>query len=819
MLTKSGTWEPEENLAETGLIGPWKRSKELMGARTFRKVIEGNQAQFDIAVRRHREEKAIRKQKREKKRAMLKRRAKPRVESSEEDVPLVQQMRAGQSKTTVAAEDLPASQSSYYKNFVDSQDPSPLPPPTPTKQTGSGLFVEEIPAGRKAPLEQSTSEEEENSSVNDDSDDSLMGELAVEAKRSKPNLGRSILSRKSPQKKTTSPAKSGPEPTRKQMLPGARRQEEPPKLSRRPTAPAATTLSKDTESKKKLVKPSVEVAQSASAAPRRKSTSFITALSMAGTATATAHANMPKSAGPVPTKTPLKPPSSTAIRKTGGTSRAAPIKMINGPKPAPRVWLHGDKQYKTTSFRRKAELRSRVEGTPDPSALEFVGGKPVGEVLPKTATRAENPYGRREAGNRRMQETDNDEPLRRDVIEGAVPLQPYEISKAPLVCYEWRMSRNCRYGPERCNFMHRNKDERGIDLPVAKFNYLPPKYREKPMTCPYWLYTNHGCSKPEKDCDFAHHNTGWAPKDENNIQEAIKIDPNIAPVFEVATRRPFHPTANGPAGKRKMHPSQLTCWYWVHSTCRNTAEVCAYQHYDTGVVADGPPRTTCRDWREGTCPFTADTCKYMHSEVEDTSGRLGAISGSRTLQTHNNDVLTHKGSNAVPLRGAPQRGHFGVTAPHHKRQSVDEFDTFDAVAPQKSLELTQPHSPTLLSAPMSASTHHAYAPPPPPPPPLTVLAPAGTSCQELNKTIEQALQIEFADVFEWGENEKGKIMLDRRAMLLYHPEDHCKELEVITRWLLMHHVEVSSVFQDGCWDYFRQQTTKGRSGVIIVSRH
>jgi len=82
--------------------------------------------------------------------------------------------------------------------------------------------------------------------------------------------------------------------------------------------------------------------------------------------------------------------------------------------------------------------------------------------------------------------------------------------------------------------------------------------------------------------------------------------------------------------------------------------------------------------------------------------------------------------------------------------------------------------------------------------------------------LEQALQINYTDIFEWTQTSAGRIMIDRRAMLLYHPTDHAEELEVITRWLIMHHVEVSSPWNDGCWDYFRQQISDGQSGIILV---
>lgn len=117
------------------------------------------------------------------------------------------------------------------------------------------------------------------------------------------------------------------------------------------------------------------------------------------------------------------------------------------------------------------------------------------------------------------------------------------------------------------------------------------------------------------------------------------------------------------------------------------------------------------------------------------------------------------------------------------------------------------------------------------PPPSTVIQlpnayalnasipPAIVPCLRAKDIIDNALQISFNDLFEWGEDVTGKTMLDRRALLLYHPEDHVEDLEIITRWLLMHHVEVSNPWYDGCWDHFRQQIAKGGSGIVMVGQH
>lgn len=53
-------------------------------------------------------------------------------------------------------------------------------------------------------------------------------------------------------------------------------------------------------------------------------------------------------------------------------------------------------------------------------------------------------------------------------------------------------------------------------------------------------------------------------------------------------------------------------------------------------------------------------------------------------------------------------------------------------------------------------------------------------------------------------------------MLLYSPEDHPHEIDLITRWLLMHDVKVNNLWHDGAWYKFQQDVVKDKSGVIIV---
>jgi len=781
-----------------------------MGERTFRKFTAKNEAMFDKAYRIHHDGKPIRKQKREKKRNKLRKRNRALVEAdeSEEDIPLIRQKRASRPAPATSERDISASQSSYYNFFVDSQDSNPLGPPAATDNTDGGLFVEPSPITRKAPFEQSSTDDDESTPSGGDTDDSMMGELNAEAKRAarkekmkrgrateELNLGRSILSPESPRKKAVVPPT---ESTSKSSGSRTLYQDEASKVHRTVTAPAAPLASRRVETTTKISRPSLPSAQASSSMSRKDSVGNLTGRTVSNAAT-NLSANTAKPASPVMAKAPARPNNPTAIRKTGNNSKHA-IRITNEPKSAPREWQNGTNHFNKLKYRHLADVRSRTEGTPDPTALEFVGQAPAGPILPRAPARVDNPYGRREVGNRRMQEIDADEPSRRDAANGIVALQPFEVDKVPMVCYNWRMSSNCPYSAEKCLFMHRHKDQHGRDLPISEsFGYVPPKYRKPPLTCPFWLHVPSGCKKPDADCKYAHRNTGWAPKDQNHKDEAVQIDPTQLPATELLVRQPSSSAIIGSMEKRKMKPHELTCWYWTQGNCVNSPETCSFQHHDTGVIADPPPKapTPCRFWLQGRCFKTAEQCKYQHFDTAIVSGQPPA----------NFSAFLTLGHMSLADAGAD-------FASSHLRNGVDQ-------------NASKPIEGTTHWDELQSPAEQPYVPPLPslPPPPtvaqpqpalIVPSLPATSSCPQLNEAIEQALKIDFTDLFEWSQDENGHTMSDRRALLLYHPVDHFEELEVITRWLLMHHVEVSSAWHEGCWDYFRQQIAKGGSGVVIV---
>lgn len=92
---------------------------------------------------------------------------------------------------------------------------------------------------------------------------------------------------------------------------------------------------------------------------------------------------------------------------------------------------------------------------------------------------------------------------------------------------------------------------------------------------------------------------------------------------------------------------------------------------------------------------------------------------------------------------------------------------------------------------------------------------ASITTAQLGAKIEKFHNLDIADMFLSGipgDNEP----LERRAMLLYSPGEHTEDAELITRWLLMHNVQVSNLWYDGAWMQFQQDVLDGKSGIIIV---
>lgn len=98
---------------------------------------------------------------------------------------------------------------------------------------------------------------------------------------------------------------------------------------------------------------------------------------------------------------------------------------------------------------------------------------------------------------------------------------------------------------------------------------------------------------------------------------------------------------------------------------------------------------------------------------------------------------------------------------------------------------------------------------------LPAQVPATTNTSQLNAKIEKLFNLDINEMFRSaipGDDQP----LGRRAMMLYSPEHHPEATDLITRWLLMHDVQVSNLWYDGAWTQFHKDASEGKSGIIIV---
>ncbi|KAI4650076.1 uncharacterized protein J4E78_008358 [Alternaria triticimaculans] len=243
-------------------------------------------------------------------------------------------------------------------------------------------------------------------------------------------------------------------------------------------------------------------------------------------------------------------------------------------------------------------------------------------------------------------------------------------------------------------------------------------------------------------CNYAHYNTGWMKHTDPKVPD-VRIDPEKRPEFNGGESQ-----SGDKFTKKALAPNQLTCWYWKNTQCRKSDQDCAFQHYDTGIVADGP-----------------------------------------------------HGSRQKPVR--PADGSDESDASVH-------MDIDDVAQPDVADEVTRSPSPMPLEQPQQP-----FQPPPPPPPPME-FPPVDIRCTELQERISAVSKLDFEDMFATNDGETTIDPVERRAFLFFHPEDHFVEFEIITRWLLMHHVQVSSASYAGGWADFQQQILKGGTGIIIA---
>lgn len=598
------------------------------------------------------------------------------------------------------------------------------------------LFVEsprrQPPKARKPPVVQSDSSLSSSEEA-ELTDDSLLDEITTTSKKTKhkstsaDGAGTERRSRrKSAQSSSTALKHAATAPKRKSATKPSPAKPAQNEETRKPSPPEANRRSRTGH---------------VDTVPPQRRASNTSELASAATGSATitpASANFGTAKRSVSFTTQLSPSNTTS-----DTEKNRAIKFTNQAKPLPRQISESNKTlFGTLQGRGAANKKSAREGTPDPSALQFVNAPPSAAVSLSRAQR-DDLYGRREPRQRRPTEDSiDDAPLRRQSTDGNVPLEDWEHDKVPLVCYSWRLSNSCQKGAQECRFMHRHKNENGRDYPLGDMQgFIPGKYRRPPLTCPFWLNGPWGCKRSAEQCNYAHHNTGWIKHADPRVRD-VQIDPEKRPEFDRGESQPGDKHT-----KKALAPNLLTCYYWNKGKCKKSDQDCAFQHYDTGIVADGP----------------FDAHQRYAPPVDRSDG------------------------------------------------SVD-MDIDDVVQPDVGDEVTRSPSPM----PFEQSQQHSFQPPPPPPPPPMEFPHVDITCTELQARMSSFSKLDFQDMFATNDSETTIDPVERRAFLFFHPEDHFVELEVIVRWLLMHHVQVSSASYTGGWADFQQQILEGGTGIIIV---
>lgn len=768
------TWEPEYHLDETNLLELWELEKQRLGEAGAQKLMEENESKYYAAVAQAKEAHEHRQAKRLKKRRQLWRRARYIVTDSEsesegeaiEHVKVQKRSRQeqeGNPNTVLRARDT----MQHNRLLMDPRQPLSLGPDDLPETPESSLFVGQDPPARRAPLQQSdsssSSQEEGEEEDTQSSDDLVMGKM-----RSRKKMGRSKM-------RTTEDKMDSGRPAWESQLPSARAVQSATIQVRRDVSARQTSRITSKESSSKVNEGLRRTSQSSSAP-------------------------VPSSTSPITPRHQTKPNSLKSMKRTEPPKTARGIKLVNEPRTQSTPWRNGDKAFSTLKFRRNAAKKGQAEGTPELGALRFVGQVPPGMNRSTRPISNDDIYGRRETGTRRLQELDVDDTPRRTSVHQAEPLNDWEADKIPLVCPEWRLSNNCKFGPRRCRFMHRNQDAFGQDLPLAPPDgHVPPKYHKPPITCRYWLLDPNGCMKSDAECPYAHKNTGHVLSETRLSTEVI--DPERKPVSEQQTIN---------RASRKL----VTCPYWLKQPagCTKTDDECIFAHRNMGVVTDGRGHNfpidiamepafksrahpsqqgrvkpslsssefTCFYWTKNKCHFTPETCKHQHRHT----GKI-----------------------------APLRRESNTSSAHYEYQHENTGYQSDTQAET----LGPAASRSRWNIPPPPSTSPPLPPPPPAPhPPVPVVQQvkqADTLCLGLKASIEQYCKLDFLDMFTKND---GSALLDRTAFLLYHPEQHLEELELITRWLLMHHVEVSNVWYDGSWDRFKSQIVRGGTGIIVT---
>jgi hypothetical protein len=570
--------------------------KRELGKTAFERENAKNQAEYVQAQIQAETARERRQQKREKKRQRLhqqKRRSVVPDDDSSDDEPLATRRR------------IPDGEESL---FIGSTEPIIVSNPA------TGSRARQPPNVRQGPLLQSSSEEE--------SDSGVAGSTSVrqlQRKRKLPQnvdqstaenlMGTSILQSKRSKETRASPVKAGESTT-----PGVKDADQEIRSSR------GKHDAQDEDARKLETGVTTSHGQGDKVTVH-KSTGPAAPLAIAEEGSTVASAIAPKSTA----TRPLNSSKMRAFRSVPQKQATRAINFVNEPKEQQKEWS-SDKHFSTLKYRYNAAKRSQVEGAPDFNALDFVHGPPPS--LPKVSATAasSDPYGRREIINRRVQQDDPEDRTLRHTIHDPLALADWEADKVPLMCASWRLSNDCRYGAQKCRFMHRDRDAKGNEYPVGNIEgWVPFKFRKPPITCLYWY--DGKCTKTAEQCMYAHKNTGWT---ETNGQVKPISESTSGPICQ----------QNPALVPFKFQDPPITCSYWLRDPngCIKTDEVCKYAHWNTGwalpendrkgqhIQIDPnqaprwmPPKyanppVTCPFWlrKEKGCIRTDDECKFAH---------------------------------------------------------------------------------------------------------------------------------------------------------------------------------------------------------------
>ncbi|KAF2016416.1 hypothetical protein BU24DRAFT_450937 [Aaosphaeria arxii CBS 175.79] len=808
------TLEPSTSFADPRFLETWKKVQKEKG-RDFQSFCERNLLLWDEAKERAR---TLKNKKRAKKREKLRAATKTRGIAR----PIKPTVKPRKTHTQASKESLVNDKNKYKdsENEDDDDHDAPLvrrPNIAPSQQpkwrdSSEMLFVEAAPEARRLPFSQSSSSsseaEDPDSDSNGSSVDSMMEELFQNAKKAtnkKDQPPRSAAISQPPLKRSeqrSNPILKNVVPKTSVETSTGRRGDLSNSSSKAAVFPTIADQLSHKDGQVELGNPTKETRKE----PRRNSL---------------------RSEGAT-TKSQIKAPTKL---KTGLVDK--PIKMFNEPKSASvatskepiggalRRSSHDGPAtfYAKMSTKWRAERNSRNESTPDSSALQFLNsGQSASSIVPRPPLRThasdENPYARREVGRRRIQEERSDDESDKKSKEKPVVLTESELGKIPLTCWEWRNG-SC-YKREKCRYLHRDT---GKLAPVN--GSIPPKYMNPPQTCFWWMTLKAGCKSSDEDCNFAHKNTGLLARPDGFPPQ--EMDPTIIPVWQ------------------KMKLSELTCWYWKNlGTCKKPAEKCKYKHYDTGTVADPAPnhkhydtgtvadpppnpnpnpnlkRLICKRWKSVNGCMFGDTCRYLHIDPFPTEDQGEPISQNQSDPVEppaNNQPVPPTNDQRAPSTNkqpAPSTNDLYTAPPKDRRPSRFGPD----LVPEQGMQegdgslltgniLTRRHSTNDVNRPQQIVPNRS--------PHLQ---------RDLKERIEGIFNIEFDTMFEWNSNSKKTDanlgLMDRVAFLIFHPSDQAEELELLTRWLLMHNVEVCSFWAEGSWNYFKDKMLNGGSGVILT---